>query len=297
MRGLLLALLPLAALAMPFDVLSSTTHSIPYSDPLARNKLLYAAGAAYGTNPQQCLVKGFGANAKLQRVINVHCDDTPKDMCSGFSGVSVDDKAIILSFRGTNNNIQLIMEGLETVFTFHSPWPAGGVVSQYFNTGFMNIWNGGMKDDFNTLVSKYPGYTLYITGHSLGGAMATLAASFITYNKLYDSSKVIMVTYGQPRVGDAKFVAAHDQSVPNSYRVTHSRDPVPHLPLKNMEGFTHHKAEVFYKEKMTTSYRICDDVDESSLCSDGNLLPDSSIADHLHYFSIDVSNLGYSNCA
>lgn len=105
--------------------------------------------------------------------------------------------------------------------------------------------------------------------------MASLAASYITYNKMYDSAKLQLVTFGQPRVGDAAYAQSVDRDVINGFRVTHAHDPVPHLPKENKQGFMHHKAEVFYKEKMT-KFRICDDVDESALCSNGQVLPDTS---------------------
>ncbi|CAB3397515.1 unnamed protein product [Caenorhabditis bovis] len=295
MKALLLALLPLLA-AMPADVrVDRPSYTIPYSDPIARKKLIYSSGAAYGTNPQQCLDKVF-TGATVKRIVQVRCDDSPTDKCVGYTAVSPQDKAILIVFRGTTNNVQLIMEGLETVFTYHTPWVAGGNVSTYFDTGFMNLWNGGIKDDFNALAAQYPGYQVWITGHSLGGAMASLAASYITYNKIYDTKNVQLVTFGEPRVGDGNYVKAFDKTVLNAFRVTHARDPVPHLPKKNMQGYLHHRAEVYYKEKMT-KYLICDDVDESSFCSNGNILPDASIKDHLNYFNENVSNLGYTNCA
>ncbi|CAI5452114.1 unnamed protein product [Caenorhabditis angaria] len=292
---ILLALVGVMVMAVPFKTETSTQYTIPYNDATARKKLIYASGAAYGSNPQACLDKVFNG-AQLRRRVETRCDASPTDKCVGYTAVSTDDKAIIIVFRGTTNNVQLIMEGLETIFTYHTPWSAGGVVSTYFNDGFLNLWNGGIKDDFNTLVAKYPGYQVWITGHSLGGAMASLAASYITYNKLYDNTKVQLVTFGEPRVGDQAYATSFDKYVPNGFRVTHAHDPVPHLPTQNLQNYTHHKAEVYYKEKMT-KYLICDDVDESSFCSNGNVLPDGSISDHLNYFDVNVSDLGYSNCA
>jgi len=44
---------------------------------------------------------------------------------------------------------------------------------------------------------------MYFTGHSLGGALATLGAySFITEHAAYDKLKIHLATFGSPRVGD-----------------------------------------------------------------------------------------------
>ncbi|KAK6054026.1 triacylglycerol lipase [Cooperia oncophora] len=164
----------------------------------------------------------------------------------------------------------------------------------------MRIWKNGMKDDLATLSSQHSGYELWITGHSLGGAMASLAASYIAHNKLFAADKlpghievkifqIKLVTFGQPRTGDKDYAAAVEKEVPYAFRVTHSHDSVPHLPLENMEGYYHHKTEAFYKKGMAVGahYYVCYDMGESTFCSDGNLA-DTSIKDHLHYFEKDV---------
>ncbi|KAK6040415.1 triacylglycerol lipase [Cooperia oncophora] len=179
----------------------------------------------------------------------------------------------------------------------HTPWVAGGVVSKYFNDGFMRIWKNGMKDDLATLSSQHSGYELWITGHSLGGAMASLAASYIAHNKLFAADKIKLVTFGQPRTGDKDYAAAVEKEVPYAFRVTHSHDSVPHLPLENMEGYYHHKTEALYNKGMAVGahYYVCYDMGESTFCSDGNLA-DTSIKDHLHYFEKDVSEYGVKGC-
>ncbi|KAK6040416.1 triacylglycerol lipase [Cooperia oncophora] len=180
----------------------------------------------------------------MKSITSVTCDITLVDKCTGYSAVSTDDKAIILSFRGTNKNSQLIMESEETMQKNHTPWVAGGLVSKYFSDGFLKIWKNGMKDDLTTLQSQHSGYELWITGHSLGAAMASLAASYIAHNKLFAANKIKLVTFGQPRTGDKDYAASVEKEVPYTFRVTHAHDIIPHLPLENMEGYYHHKTEV-----------------------------------------------------
>jgi pimeloyl-ACP methyl ester carboxylesterase len=67
----------------------------------------------------------------------------------------------------------------------------------------------------------------FITGHSLGGALAVLAASI-----LQGRQKIAAVyTFGQPRVGDLRFSMAFDAKLGNvTFRYVNDRDIVPHLP-------------------------------------------------------------------
>ncbi|PIO74993.1 triacylglycerol lipase [Teladorsagia circumcincta] len=123
-------------------------------------------------------------------------------------------------------------------------WVAGGYVSKYFYDGFINLWNAGMRDDFETLNADFPGYNIWVTGHSLGAALASLAASYIIANNQIPTDFVQLVTFGQPRVGDIFFSWAHDRQMVYSFRVTHWRDVVPHVPPELFELYYHHKSEV-----------------------------------------------------
>ena len=93
----------------------------------------------------------------------------------------------------------------------------------------------GFKDELNKLwpaitVSLANIDTLYVTGHSLGAAMATIAASRI-------QTKVIaLVTFGSPRAGNQEFV--NSLSVTH-YRVQNNCDDVTKVPFLLM-GFAHH---------------------------------------------------------
>ena len=67
---------------------------------------------------------------------------------------------------------------------------------------------------------------LWLTGHSLGGAMATLASVRLTH----EGYKVRTVyTYGSPRAGDRGF---HDSYCLPNYRFVNNNDLVPHLPFR-----------------------------------------------------------------
>ncbi|CAL2040439.1 hypothetical protein CAEBREN_04049 [Caenorhabditis brenneri] len=268
-----------------------------YDDSTARTSFFPLAAAAYSTNPQKCLSAKF-SNAQLRRQVNVQCDSGGKnDICSAYTALLPANNAVVLSFRGTQGFLQLIEEADKSVFQSQSQWIAGGKVSKYFGDAFNTLWNAGMKDDVNYLLHTNPTFEVWVTGHSLGGSMASLAASYIVSNQIAPGNKVKLITYGQPRTGNTPFAVAHDAQMAYSYRVTHNRDVVPHIPNEGMEDYKHHKAEVFYKESMKpgASYKVCSSADESNDCSNG-LLITASVSDHLTYFTKDVSQWGEAGC-
>ena len=136
-------------------------------------------------------------------------------------------------------------EALDELLAPPSPFVGGGGVSKYFLDAFTDIWDAGMKNDFFSLKNANPDYELWVTGHSLGAAMACIAAATISSYKYVPQDKIKLITYGEPRVGNAAYVTVTDKLLPYVFRVVHAHDMVPHLPPKGMLGYYHHKAEVW----------------------------------------------------
>lgn len=103
----------------------------------------------------------------------------------------------------------------------------------------------------------------------------------------YDIHPQFVYTFGQPRVGDTNFAKYYDSLVPINYRITHSHDPVPHLPLEDM-GFWHVATEVFYESDPNGTYTVCDGTGEDETCSD-KFLTDIYVPDHLDYMDYDFT--------
>jgi len=84
-----------------------------------------------------------------------------------------------------------------------------------------------------------PNPRIVITGHSLGGAMAALCAARLGLNESIKkhNTKVSLLTFGQPRVGDAKFkdlFEAKNGSMNDGYlRVVNEQDIFARVPPKS----------------------------------------------------------------
>ncbi len=73
--------------------------------------------------------------------------------------------------------------------------------------------------------------TVTVCGHSLGGALATLATLDIAVNAPSPYHNVTSYTYASPRLGDVSFAAKYNQLVANTFRIANELDLVPRLPL------------------------------------------------------------------
>lgn len=65
-------------------------------------------------------------------------------------------------------------------------------------------------------------------GHSLGGALATLAATWAAME--YPKADIRCITLGSPRVGNKHFVRITKYLTGSMYRLIHAWDPVPTVP-------------------------------------------------------------------
>ena len=83
------------------------------------------------------------------------------------------------------------------------------------------------RDRILEYIAQHPDKDIYVTGHSLGGALAILSSFDIV---VHTQRPVTVFTFGQPRVGKGKFREVYDSLVPDSYRVGVDRDPIPRVP-------------------------------------------------------------------
>ncbi|CAD5220526.1 unnamed protein product [Bursaphelenchus okinawaensis] len=254
------------------------------------------ASAAYSDNPQDCLDNRFD-DAKLIGMIHVKCQDQLNTtMCAAYVAVSPADKAIILSFRGTNNFIQLITQIGNIAFLNKHKAPLEGRVAGYFYDVHAQLWENGLNKLFKKALEEYPDYSVWVTGHSFGGAIASIAATQIMAEYKLSFSKVILVTFGQPRTGDVEFAMSYSKYIPTTFRITHKHDLVPHVPPVFFAQYKHHLNEIWYPNNMGKSDRfiVCKG-EEDPKCSNSVKSP-ISVLDHNFYFNEAVMLFGPHGC-
>jgi len=233
--------------------------------------LTIVSGAAYVRQPQPCLDK-YLASEQIQVVdiIGRACSSLFDDECVVLVAISHVTKRIYLSYRGSTSVKQLLTEIVTTLITAKVPFKGAGYVQKYFRDTFMLLYPC-VKNSLEEKMKAYPGYTVAVTGHSLGGALASLAALALVQDKLVPSHRVFLYNFGSPRVGDKLYANNHDRLVPNSFRVVHYKDIVAHIPTRSpsLDPPHHHKTEIFYPMNMTPSsnYTVCID-DEDISCTD-----------------------------
>jgi hypothetical protein len=105
--------------------------------------------------------------------------------------------------------------------------------------GFAAAWSSVMSE---VLKETQNAAQVIVIGHSLGGALAMLAASFI---QSAQGNIAGVYTYGQPRVGNGAFKRAYNATLnAATFRIVNEEDPVPYLPPWLM-GYRHTGREVF----------------------------------------------------
>jgi triacylglycerol lipase len=140
------------------------------------------------------------------------------------------ERFVIVAFRGTqvfrigaHGNLAALLDALRDLVTDSKfcleEAQGGGSVHSGFKSALDEVWTP-LVACLQQLAKERPNRTIWFTGHSLGAALATLAAvRFPGVRGLY--------TFGSPRVGDADF--AQRLKVP-AFRFVNNNDLVTRVP-------------------------------------------------------------------
>lgn len=172
-----------------------------------------------------------------------------------------DGEGIVIVFRGSESSFdwdtnfatrqeraefdQKIIQGeivdaedKEKVYPYAGASSSGAMMHRGFVSAYFSV-----RDEIHDYIKNRPISAVTATGHSLGGALATLCAVDIQYN--FPKLKTIeSYTFGAPKVGDDGFRDSFNRRVPNSYRFVHGMDIVAELPRWWQGGYRHVDQEI-----------------------------------------------------
>lgn len=135
------------------------------------------------------------------------------------------DNNLIISFRGT----QQIKDLLTDFNAWQQVIPYGNYHSKIrVHAGVLSAYKSVRGTILEHVSSnKHNIDDIYITGHSLGGALAIFCAVDIQYN--YNLKPIVYIS-GNPAVGNKEFVRSYNKRVPDTIRTYLKKDIVPKLP-------------------------------------------------------------------
>ncbi|KAI9298713.1 alpha/beta-hydrolase [Neoconidiobolus thromboides FSU 785] len=193
------------------------------------------------------LLKKWKCKACLKVPNNVFVDYFHSIPTEAFALLIKDEKEATfrLIFRGSTT----LTNEIHNRITLQTPFSSSSWTVKV-HTGFRL----GMESISKAIISKlgdlykqeqYKDYNLKVYGHSLGGALASLAILKIQGELELNEDKLYLFTYGQPRVGNYAFVRSFNDHKFHSSRVTNYYDEVVHFPSYIMEDYVHFNNEIF----------------------------------------------------
>lgn len=159
-----------------------------------------------------------------------------------------DSSEIIISFRGTSNykNMLSNINILDSQYIINIK-SVEKSISQIVNIhkGFLDSYLS-VRDDIYTKCKELlnnGAAKIFITGHSLGGAVAKICIFDIIMNiDMFNISEdnISSIQIGSPTIGSSNFIYLYNLKVKNTFEINHINDPIPKLlswyykPTKNV---------------------------------------------------------------
>jgi hypothetical protein len=213
-----------------------------YSDRMAwvlasMAQLVYMPFENGGRDKELLLLRLKGGGFKW--IEGFHSDVTDTQ---AFLVVKDDESYAVLAFRGTEvtKRKDLITDAKARMVS---------AVSGRVHRGFVGAYES-VAPEIEKHIAKLEGIPLYITGHSLGAALATLATQHLEQHEVFRDQIAACYTFGSPRVGNKEFDKELKSVV---YRVVNTTDIVTVVPLLAM-GYIH-VGDIRYLEREPGVFR------------------------------------------
>jgi hypothetical protein len=267
-----------------YDDLAKTLSQVKTGpDPTVAHVLAVAAGYAYSEAETIAMIMArMGLDQNHCLTLGQHVD-AMFIASTAFLVQSKDGSVVILAYRGTQptnlinwltdadvypDQIAFPFPETDRTFAMHAGFYRNVLSTRYEVVAALkralqgrSVLDDGRKNDAMDALPDggamaSPMTTLYVSGHSLGGAMAAIMSVMLAVEPEYVENFAGVFragyTYGQPMVGSPDFAAEcnrHPFLGENVIRFVYRRDPVPHLPPKESDSFKHFGQEFHYEGK------------------------------------------------
>lgn len=192
----------------------------------------------YASGAYQVLCPRPMGNTLVAQFIN------PITATQGFIARDDTRKELVVAFRGSREISSAIIDTSLLLSPLRGPGLPENT-DAHVHTGFLYAFRSVGDRVLNVLreqFKEFPQYDVTVSGHSLGGAIASIAA-LSTRNSFPDAA-LRLFTFGQPRTGDQSFAELVETliGVDNVFRGVHSFDGVPTM-IPTRLGYKHHATE------------------------------------------------------
>jgi len=139
-----------------------------------------------------------------------------------------DAEKVIVAFRGT--------EDTDQDWNINARYHFSSALNGRVHDGFWLSAQSIMGDLASTL-DRFctQGQTVWLTGHSLGGALAMLVTAYFVSQGIKPAG---LYTFGQPRVGDSMFAYHFNEQYNEAYRLVNEGDVTVCIPPHHL-GYDH----------------------------------------------------------
>jgi hypothetical protein len=229
---LLLEVAPISAR----DIDAIPSRRAAYSDRTAAllAKMAMLAYIAFEDDEKRKILEGMLTHGRVKLLETIAIDDTE-------AMVAETDKFIVVAFRGTTTRTDLRTD-VQARLNFERIAIEGRPVKVH--SGFYAAFRK-VEAQLHELLAASEDKPIYLTGHSLGGALALVAAAAFGGDDELGDRIAAVYTFGAPRVGGADF--PNIVKAPH-YRVVNSGDVVPLIPPNWLTGYVHTGTPILLKE-------------------------------------------------
>lgn len=208
------------------NLLSPPITRAAYSDRMAwiLASMAHLAYDPFEVDEESCqllIAKLESGGFELIQTFNSKETDTQAFLAKSSDGYAV------LAFRGTE-----ISKRVDVKIDIDATRVS--VLNGRIHSGFRIAYDS-VEQEIEASVLKLQDLPLYITGHSLGAALATVATQRLEHNPRIQEIIAACYTFGSPRVGDQHYDIAFKSPI---YRVVNTTDVVTVIPLLAM-GYVH----------------------------------------------------------